>query len=88
MTELPDSLKPVVVLALKVMDGLPGEPEAAFNGAVMPACPSRVRQSDRPVAMSLKLVLTALLEIVVLGTKVLTTVKVPEPLKGIIVAPA
>jgi hypothetical protein len=29
------------------------------------------------------LALTALLEIVVLGTKVLTTVNVPEPLKGI-----
>jgi hypothetical protein len=49
----------------------------------MPACPSRVRQSDRPVAMSLKLALTALLEIVVLGTKVLTTVKVPDPLNGV-----
>src|SRR6185312_10006323 len=73
---------PEVVSELNVIPGAETEPEIAFKAAVMPAWPSRVRQSERPVAMSVKFWLTAADKIVVLGTNVFTIEKVPEPLNG------
>ena len=74
--------RPEVASDVKVMPGAPKAPPMALKAAVIPACPSRVRQSDKPVAMSVKFWLTAAESIVVFGTNVLTVVKVPLPLKG------